>query len=80
MNSKDFDELCDRVRRGAASAQETERFVAYAIDLRLGVIDRMNESDTWDQDWPEVGYEAHCMDDGASYNELKAWEEKHRGR
>lgn len=56
MICKEFDELSDRIKRGVASAQEAERFVTYATELRHEVIDFVMSTDTADQNHQLLGY------------------------
>lgn len=79
MGPKEFDELCDRVRRGVASARESEAFVNHARTLYSAVIDAISDTDTWDQDWPEIGYK-RWVDEGVPFEDYLEWQERLYGK
>jgi hypothetical protein len=55
MTNRKFEALCTRVLNGG-DPTDRAALIKYARDLRVQVVDAINDSDTWDQDWPIVGY------------------------
>ena len=61
MKNSRWDELVKRIKAGVATRPETEEFVRSATALRVTLIEAINceysIGDTWDQDWPQLGWE-----------------------
>lgn len=73
MTQKEFNKIAGRLLLSKASPEEAKSFVVHAILLRSAVIDGIDRTDTWDEEWPELGYEPYA-DDDEDYDDLKAFQ------
>lgn len=57
MSEEEFVELVSRCQ-SSVTAKDVNLLIAHAIELRRLAKEYVNDMDAWDQDWPELGYEA----------------------
>ena len=73
MRTRDFVALCERVLSENSKREDREALVNHAIALRILAIEHVDREDTWDEDWPELGYFPYSDDEDDEYRELKKW-------
>lgn len=72
MTTNEFEALCTRVMKDGNEA-DRQALVRYAIELRLLAVVHIDQTDTWDQEWPQLSYGPYDDNRGEVYDETRAW-------